>query len=106
MMPNSVGDFPAASEDLFLSEGGMSQPRGWMGSPPLGAWQYESQAYLDRVIVLTALDFRQRGGTRFIGERKRDLLRDFDQLEILITESALRVHLGRRPPPLFSGRVI
>jgi hypothetical protein len=60
--------------------------------PLRGAWQSESQLYLDQVILLTALDFRPRGSARFIGELKRDLLRDFDQLEILITESSLRVH--------------
>jgi hypothetical protein len=60
--------------------------------PLRGAWQSESQVYLDQVVVLTALDFRSRGSARFIGELKRDLLRDFDQLEILITESTLRVH--------------
>lgn len=60
--------------------------------PLRGAWQTESQLYLDQVIVLTVLDFRPRGSARFIGELKRDLLRDFDQLEILITESSLRVH--------------
>jgi hypothetical protein len=60
--------------------------------PLRGAWQSESQLYLDQVIVLTVLDFRPRGSTRFIGELKRDLLRDFEQLEILITESSLRVH--------------
>lgn len=41
---------------------------------------------------MTVLDFRQRGSGRFITALKRDLLRDFDQLEILITESSLRVH--------------
>ena len=40
----------------------------------------------------TALDFRRAGMSRFIAKLKRDLMRDFDQLEVLITESALRVH--------------
>jgi hypothetical protein len=60
--------------------------------PFRGIWQGESQLYLDLVIVLTALDFHRRGSTKFIAQLKRDLLRDFDQLEILLTESALRVH--------------
>ena len=42
--------------------------------------------------MLTVLDFTKRGSTKFITDLKRELLRDFDQLEILITESTLRVH--------------
>jgi hypothetical protein len=57
-----------------------------------GIWQGAAQLYLDQVIVMTMLDFRHQGSTRFIAGLKRDLLRQFDQLEILITESALRVH--------------
>jgi hypothetical protein len=45
-----------------------------------------------RTIILTALDFRPRGSTRFIGQLKQALLAEFQQLEILITEQALRVH--------------
>jgi hypothetical protein len=82
--------FDAVERRLLAHFGGVTaQQRDF---PLRGAWQSASQVYLDQVIVLTALDFRQRGSTRFIGELKRDLLRDFDQLEILITESALRVH--------------
>ncbi len=57
-----------------------------------GVWQGESETYVDRVIVMTALDFRPRGSSRFIADLKRNLLRDFEQLEILITELSLRVH--------------
>ncbi len=60
--------------------------------PLRGAWQSESQIYLDQVIVLTVLDFSPRGSARSIAQLKRDLLRDFDQLEILTTETTLRVH--------------
>jgi hypothetical protein len=60
--------------------------------PLRGVWQGTTRIYLDLVIVLTALDFQPRGSARFIAQLKRDLLRDFDQLAILITESALRVH--------------
>jgi hypothetical protein len=48
--------------------------------------------YEDQVIVLTALDFRRGGSTKFIGQLKAELLVQFEQLEILITETALRVH--------------
>jgi hypothetical protein len=60
--------------------------------PLRGIWQGANRLYLDQVIVMTVLDFRSRGSTRFIGQLKQELLRDFDQLEILITEQPLRVH--------------
>ena len=41
---------------------------------------------------MTVLDFRRQGSTRFIGRLKRELLQEFEQLEILITEQSLRVH--------------
>jgi hypothetical protein len=82
--------FDALERRLLARFGGVTaQQRDF---PLRGAWQTEAQLYLDQVIVLTVLDFRPRGSGRFIGELKRDLLRDFDQLEILITESSLRVH--------------
>ena len=82
--------FDAVERRLLKQFGGVTaQQRDF---PLRGAWQSETQLYLDQVIVLTVLDFRPRGSSRFIGDLKRDLLRDFDQLEILITESSLRVH--------------
>jgi hypothetical protein len=60
--------------------------------PLRGIWQGETHLYLDQVIVMTTLDFRRSGSGRFIAQLKRDLLHQFEQLEILITESALRVH--------------
>jgi len=60
--------------------------------PLRGLWQDASQLYQDQVIIMTALDFRRQGSARFIAQLKRKLLREFDQLEILITEQSLRVH--------------
>jgi mRNA-degrading endonuclease YafQ of YafQ-DinJ toxin-antitoxin module len=60
--------------------------------PLRGIWQGERQVYLDLVIVMTVLDFRRQGSARFIAKLKQDLLRAFEQLEILITEQPLRVH--------------
>jgi hypothetical protein len=60
--------------------------------PLRGIWEGEDRTYFDQIIVLTALDFRRGGSTRFIAQLKQALLREFDQLEILITEQALRVH--------------
>lgn len=82
--------FEAVEDRLIEHFGGLtSQQRSF---PLKGIWQAEAQLFLDQVIVLTVLDFRRRGSTRFVGELKKDLLREFDQLEILITESPLRVH--------------
>jgi hypothetical protein len=41
---------------------------------------------------MTVLDFRRQGSTRFLAQLKQALLREFEQLEILITEQPLRVH--------------
>jgi hypothetical protein len=60
--------------------------------PLRGMWRGEQHLFLDEVIIMTALDFRRQGSTRFIATLKRKLLNDFDQLEILITEQSLRVH--------------
>jgi hypothetical protein len=82
--------FDAVERRLLKRFGGVtSQQREF---PLRGIWQGETQLFFDQVIVMTALDFRPAGSTKFISALKRDLLRDFDQLEILITESPLRVH--------------
>jgi hypothetical protein len=60
--------------------------------PLRGIWQGEARIYHDQVVILTALDFRRRGSTRFITQLKQVLLREFEQLEILITEQSLRVY--------------
>jgi hypothetical protein len=60
--------------------------------PLHGIWQGSSRLYFNLVIIMTCLDFRRGGSTRFIARLKNDLLRAFDQLEILITEQDLRVH--------------
>ena len=60
--------------------------------PLRGIWRGPMRVYLDRVIVMTVLDFRPRGSTRIIAHLKHDLLREFDQLDILIIESVIRGH--------------
>jgi hypothetical protein len=60
--------------------------------PLRGTWKGETTVYVDQVVVLTVLDFRPRGSLRFIAKLKKALVLEFDQLEILITESPLRVH--------------
>jgi hypothetical protein len=60
--------------------------------PLQGIWQGSTRLYLDLVIIITVLDFRRQGSTRFIAKLKQALLREFEQLEIPITEQPLRVH--------------
>ncbi|HET6575505.1 MAG TPA: hypothetical protein VFG68_18020 [Fimbriiglobus sp.] len=85
-----VEQFEQVERRLLDRFGGVtSQQRDF---PMRGIWQGGTQLYLDQVIVMTVLDFRRQGSARFIAGLKRDLLRQFDQLEILITESTLRVH--------------
>jgi hypothetical protein len=82
--------FDALERRLLARFGGLtSQHRDF---PLRGVWQGEGRIYLDQAIILTALDFRRQGSTRFVAQLKQDLLREFEQLEILITEQPLRVH--------------
>jgi hypothetical protein len=82
--------FDAVERRLVAQFGGITcQQRDF---PLRGIWQGESRLYLDQVVVMTALDFRRSSSTRFIANLKRDLLRELDQLEILITEQSLHVH--------------
>jgi hypothetical protein len=60
--------------------------------PMRGIWEGTGQIFLDDVVMLITLDFRRNGSERFIRSLKSQLLRQFDQLEILITEVKLRVH--------------
>src|SRR2546426_694667 len=59
--------------------------------PLEGIWQGEAGVFFDRMIVMTVLDFRTGGSGRFIADLKKQLLAEFEQLEILITQSPLRV---------------
>src|SRR5438105_1300929 len=78
--PISDAVFDAVERRLVVRFGGLtSQQRDF---PLRGIWQGEARIFLDQVIMITALDFRRQGSTRFISQLKKDLLRDFDQLEI------------------------
>jgi hypothetical protein len=82
--------FDSVERRLLKQFGGVtSQLRDF---PLRGIWQGENQLFLDQVIVMTLLDFRRAGSANFISKLKQVLVREFDQLEILITESLLRVH--------------
>ena len=82
--------FDEVERRLLTRFGGVTSQR--REFPLRGVWLGDGQIYLDQVIVMTTLDFRPKGSAGFLAELKRDLLRDFDQLAILITESPLRVH--------------
>jgi hypothetical protein len=60
--------------------------------PLQGIWQGATRLYLDLVVIMTVLDFRRAGSARFIAQLKQDLLAEFEQEAILITEQSLRVH--------------
>src|SRR4051812_67023 len=97
--PIPVERFEQVERRLLERFGGVtSQQRDF---PLRGIWQGEAQLYLDQAIVMTALDFRRQGSARFITGAKRDLLRQFEQLEILITESTLRVYRAGHAAPAF-----
>lgn len=82
--------FQAVQGRLLARFGGLtSQQRQF---PLQGIWQGDTRLYLDLVVIMTVLDFRRRGSTRFIAQLKKALLREFEQLEILMTEQPLRVH--------------
>jgi hypothetical protein len=82
--------FKGAQRRLLDRFGGLTtQQRAF---PLEGIWQGSTRLYFDQVIIMTALDFHRQGSARFIGQLKKALLREFEQLEILITEQPLRVH--------------
>jgi hypothetical protein len=97
-LPLTANDGRPFSDDLFRDvqrrllarfDGLTAQQREF---PLQGIWHGGKRLYLDLVIIMTVLDFRTRGSTRFIAQLKQSLLTEFDQLEILITEQPLRVH--------------
>src|SRR5262245_39472936 len=88
LIPGTV--FKSVEQTLLDRFGGLTAQQ--QKFPLRGIWQGTSQLYLDQVIILTALDFRRKGSPRFISKLKEVLLREFDQLEILITEQSLRVY--------------
>jgi hypothetical protein len=82
--------FDAVERRLLARFGGLtSQQRDF---PLRGIWQGKTRLYHDQVIVMTVLDFRRQGSTRFLAQLKTALLREFDQEEVLFTEVPLRVH--------------
>src|SRR5258708_7520101 len=75
--------FRSVQRRLLARFGGLTAQR--REFPLQGIWQGGNRLYLDQVIVMTALDFRRQGSARVIAQLKKALLREFDQLDILIT---------------------
>jgi len=86
-VPDSL--FDAVEQRLLARFEGLTTNKREM--PLRGIWKAERRLYYDQVIIIRALDFRRQGSARFMGSLKKRLLAEFDQLEILITESRLRV---------------
>ncbi len=82
--------FGAVEERLVQRFGGLTAQR--REFPLQGIWQGKTRLYVDEVIIMTVLDFHSHGSGRFIAGLKSSLLEDFEQIEILITESSLQVH--------------
>ena len=82
--------FVAVEQQLVQQFRGLTAQR--REFPLQGIWQGKTRLYVDEVIIMTALDFRKQGSAGFIARLKRSLLQDFEQIEILITESSLWVH--------------
>jgi hypothetical protein len=88
--PIPPATFLALQRRLLARFGGLTaQQRDF---PLQGIWVSGTRLFFDQIIILTALDFRPRGSARFIADLKQALLREFDQLELLITEQSLRIH--------------
>jgi hypothetical protein len=82
--------FKAIEQRLSQRFGGVTAQR--REFPMRGIWQGTTRLYLDDVVVWTALDFRRQGSSQFIAALKVEMLRQFKQEAILITEVAVRVH--------------
>jgi hypothetical protein len=82
--------FDSVELRLMVRFGGLTMQQ--RSFPLRGLWREASRVYVDEVIIMTVLDFHRQGSSRFIAQLKRALLKEFDQLEILITEQPLRVH--------------
>ena len=76
--------FDSVEQRLMARFGGLTMQQ--RGFPLRGVWQEAARVYVDEIIIMSVLDFRRQGSSRFIAQLKRALLHEFDQLEILITE--------------------
>jgi hypothetical protein len=61
-------------------------------SPLQGIWRGQSRVFKDEIALVTVLDFRRRGSDQYLARLKAQLLSSFDQEEILILETAVRIH--------------
>jgi len=59
--------------------------------PMKGVWQGKTRLYYDPVVMIIILDVRRGGSSAFVTRLKAHLLEQFDQEDILITETPQRV---------------
>jgi hypothetical protein len=82
--------FASVEDELLSRFGGVTATQ--RAFPLQGVWQSGSEVYHDRVVVLSAVDFRedtQLECLRYLERLKTRLKKKFDQLEILITVADL-----------------
>jgi len=82
--------FVSLEARLLSRFGGLTSQR--TEFPLKGIWQGQTRLYIEAVIAITIFDFRAERSDRFFSALKKELLREFEQEEILITELAIRVH--------------
>jgi hypothetical protein len=88
--PIPVSKYIALQQELLNRFGGVTSEQRQF--PLQGVWQTGTDVYYDRVVVFTAMDFRQETQLqclRYLGRLKDRLKKKFDQLEILITVTEL-----------------
>lgn len=88
--PIGLEKFDAVERNLLDRFGGLTALQ--REFPLKGVWQGDTRLYFDQVVIMTVLDFRSRGSGRYFSQLKKRLLLEFQQLEILITESTLQVY--------------
>src|SRR5205085_12379372 len=82
--------FIAVEQLLVERFGGMTEhPR---EMPLKGMWRVQTQLFVDRVVLIIVIDVHQRGNIRYFTHLKTQLMEQFDQEDILITETQLRVY--------------
>jgi hypothetical protein len=88
--PFSDSAFDGVERKLLQRFGGLTSNQRQF--PLRGIWEGAGRLFLDQVVIMTVFDFRRQGSASFIARLKQNLLREFKQLEIFITEESLRVH--------------
>jgi len=81
--------FDSVERRLLARFNGLTSVRGEF--PLKGIWLGKGRLYFDQVITMTAFDVHRGRSDRFVTQLKMALLAEFEQEEILITETSVRV---------------